>query len=141
MYRTLKYAPVLFFDLDTLIVGDISGLARTTHGFTMVDDFVYAPAGNSCVQSWLGDYSHLTDTFAKDAYRLGQKWDSASNGQIGDQGFIHQELGSVDKFDKKAVVRYKPTSRHPPKDARVIAFCGLPKQNASGWPKKVWDAL
>lgn len=144
MYESLTSGPVLYFDLDTLIVGDISSLSRTSPGFTMVSDFYHPTMGNSCCLSWEGDYSRLTEAFAADPIGNRTKWDRAPGALIGDQGFIHKELRAVDWFDTSKVVSYKKDCRQgKPENASVICFHGKPKpsESAAGWAYKEWTAI
>lgn len=53
--------PVLYFDLDTVITGDLSEIASYPHQFTMLRDFTHPEYPASGVMAWHGDYGFLFD--------------------------------------------------------------------------------
>lgn len=122
--------PVLFFDLDTLIVGDISGLAKQAEewGLTALRDF-YRPDGiQSAVMGWGVDMHRVYDLFADDP----AGW-QAKIGDRGDQGFLESALNlpGVWRWQDTLpgqVVSYKGHCRNGiPADARAICLHGFPK--------------
>lgn len=136
--------PVLFLDLDSLIVGDVAPLARTSPGFTMVSDFYSPRLGNSCVLSWVGDYSAIWSAFIADPAQIMDDRDRMPGARVGDQSFIHDTLGAFDTFDPAQVVSFKKDAqRGPGPDARVVCFHGDPKPDAPSarWAHEAWSAL
>lgn len=140
--------PVLFFDLDTVIVGDLSDIAglATRTPFAALRDF-YRPEGiGSGVMAWRGDVSALYDAFAADP----EGW-QAHVGKRGDQGFIEDvaDLASIARLQDAMpgqIVSYKAHHCKDgiPDDARVVCLHGKPK--FSGMPegdpvRAAWDAL
>lgn len=84
--------PVLFFDLDTAIVGDLSDLGRHAEqtDFTMLRDFYAADHLGSGVMAWSGTAArHLYATFAADPEALMRE----RRARMGDQAFIEETYG------------------------------------------------
>jgi hypothetical protein len=84
--------PVLFFDLDSLPIGDLSDIARQASrpGLTMLRDF-YAPDHcGSGVMAWYGSETRcLYDAFLFDPERLMNE----PRARMGDQAFIEDVYG------------------------------------------------
>lgn len=124
--------PVLFFDLDTAIVDDITTIGVHAHasGFKMLRDF-YAPAHcGSGVMAWGGEPPReLYDAFTTDPEVL-MKMQRA---RMGDQAFIEEVygIGRVQRWQDKVgdqIVSYKVHCRNGiPPDARVVCLHGRPK--------------
>lgn len=136
--------PVLFLDLDTVIVGDVLPLARATPGFTMVSDFFWPSEGNSCAVSFMGDVSKIRRVFERDVRGNIIRWDRARGAKIGDQGFTFATMRPVDFFSRDEVVSFKRSGRNgAPAGARLICFHGNPKpdQPLAGWAHDEWAAL
>ena len=127
--------PVVFLDLDTVVVGDLSFLARETDGFSMLSDFYHPQIPASGVMSWCGDYSHIFERFSDD---LVPQYKGLHPNR-GDCGWIARQVGAVDRIpDDGRVVSYKvhvarnagPRSRGDgtvPDAARVVCFHGRPR--------------
>lgn len=124
--------PVLFYDLDTAIVGDQSNIARhaALFQFTMLRDF-YAPAHfGSGVMGWSGNAAaYLYDQFAADP----EKMMGIQRARMGDQAFIEDGYGK-DRLTRwqdyvgDEIVSYKVHCRRGiPENARVICLHGTPK--------------
>lgn len=124
--------PVLYFDLDTAIVGDLSDIAEhATYaaGMTMLRDF-YAPDHcGSGVMAWSGSMRALYDVFAKDADRLM----TVQRARMGDQAFIEEEttakLGRWQDHLPGQICSFKVHCRgsRVPLGTRVICLHGQPK--------------
>lgn len=126
--------PVLFFDLDTLIVGDLTDIANAAmeSPFVMLRDF-YRPNGmGSGVMGWSGlDVSTacLYDSFCRDP----EGWQRRVGGR-GDQGFI-EDIGFLpgirlwQDIVPDQIVSYKAHRCYAgiPRDARVVCLHGRPK--------------
>ncbi len=127
--------PVLFFDLDTVIVGDLSDIAMRTlplGGLAILEDFYRSDGCGSGVMSWDSisgsmDVRRFYKMFSNDPdgwmMRIGDR---------GDQGFIEeQEQRSMIHWQQKLpgqIVSYKVHCRNGiPPNARVICLHGLPK--------------
>lgn len=131
--------PVLFFDLDTVIVGDLTEIAQRAfplHGFTILSDF-YRPNGfGSGVMAWSSgaasrDLRCWYDIFAADP----ERWMELC-GRQGDQDFIMRMNHRVTACWQTAnrgyldgqIVSYKVHCRAGiPGNARVICLHGTPK--------------
>lgn len=137
MFRPgLFWSDVLYFDLDTLIVGSIDQIALG-HRFTVLRNFwskKYSEPQRigSGVMAWNVDLGGLYCAFAADAdnhirrYQTRAKW--------GDQGFIKDHCSiPMDRWQDKhpgKVVSFKQhivKLGHVPVDAAVIAFHGKPR--------------
>lgn len=123
--------PVLYFDLDTVIVGDLSDIAATANReeFVMLRDF-YAPEHvGSGVMSWRGDEQNLYDQFELDPDAAMAK----RRTRMGDQAFIEEWWGNIPiaKWQDEhpgQVLSYKLHCQNGiPDDARVICLHGRPK--------------
>ena len=137
--------PVLYFDLDTLIVGNVTELLPTKPGFYMINDFYKPERAGSGVMAWWGNYSFLYEQFQKNASQIMHEWNSPD--KWGDQAFIHHNLQAaghaVEFFRKKcphAIVSYKVhCDRGIPMDAKVICFHGEPKPHMlDNWAGQLW---
>lgn len=140
--------PVLFADLDTAIVGDLTDIAMhaTQTSFTMLRDF-YAPDHfGSGLMAWGADAPRcLYEQFAADPDRLMR----LSRKRMGDQAYIEQTHG-MDRIDRwqdfvgDHVVSYKVHNCRLgiPRNARVICLHGKPKfadMPASDPVRLAWD--
>jgi hypothetical protein len=122
--------PVLYFDLDTAIVGDLTDIARHADvaRFTMLRDF-YAPKHfGSGVMAWGGDAPvHIYNEFAADPGKLMD----APRVRMGDQAFIENMVDDIDAWQDVTgdqVVSYKVHCRGGvPPNARVVCLHGFPK--------------
>lgn len=128
--------PVLYVDLDTVFLGNPSGLARCSPGFTMLARVGMPGDVGSGVMSWRGDYSHVYRAFKSDpasaikGYRTTTKW--------GDQSFIRDHIGreNIETFPHGLAVSFKAectrkgdprTFRLPSRSARILYFHGKPR--------------
>ena len=122
--------PVLYMDLDTTIVGDLTPLLRVSERFTVLRDFNYPQRDmGSGIMAWRGDMGALYRLFAQNP-RL-HIAENSSPRWWGDQGFIERNT-SVRAYWQDvapgAVVSWKKHCRNGvPKDARVVAFHGKPR--------------
>lgn len=148
--------PVLYFDLDTMIVGPIGDLVRG-HKFTVLNNFNFPDKGRigSGLMAWEGDYSFLYHTFIKDPD--GFMAFHVENESFGDQGFIQTYLDTYELWQTKypgRIVSYKKHCRgkrikgtgvHPrtirylpdrvPKTASIICYHGQPRP----WETSLWS--
>lgn len=146
--------PLLYFDLDTVIVGDLSEIARGVmampDGQLMYLPDFYRQRVQSGILGWSGDMSRVYETFKRieakgqwmryrDHYRLRAK----KSVWRGDGEFLHWmnrmhglNCKSIDRFTlKPAVFSYKRHVRaqseadreYVPDCAAVVCFHGLPR--------------
>lgn len=151
--------PVLFFDLDTAIVGDLTAIAGHAEGrgFTMLRDF-YAPDHcGSGVMAWNEtSLDFLYDSFAADAERMMR----LQRARMGDQAFLEETVGAahITRWQDVVgdqIVSYKvhcAGHRHPatgqpsgigiPPNARVVCLHGKPKfadMPANDEVRRAWE--
>lgn len=121
-------APVLYFDLDTIITGDVSGLPCDK--FTMLE-CVYKPGQlGSGVMAWDGrkrdQYLRVFNEFRKNPVYYSKTYHRA--GYWGDQAFIRDHLGYKPMLFGPECRSYKVhcTKRVPP-GTKIVYFHGRPK--------------
>lgn len=127
---------VLFFDLDTLIVGPLDDLAAWDGPFAILRDF-YRPDGyQSSVMTWQAGFGHhIWERYVEADY--------PTHDVGGDQSWIERHtLGATlqDIFPGEFVSFKKDCGKYPPKGARVIVFHGEPRPHdvQDGWVPDVW---
>lgn len=123
----------IYFDLDTIIAGNIDYLARSNH-LAMLTDFYFPENFGSGVMTWAGDYSHIYDNWVE------QDKPSMTHG---DQEWIayamQQEVDSLQDLYPDQIYSYKAHDLQNIKGS-VICFHGQPKpHNASKWAIKEWS--
>lgn len=133
--------PVLYFDLDTIVVGDLTPLVSNP-GFWMVGDYLRRGRSNSTAMFWSDDRRYILNAFRSRAEELMPKYDRRRDGRIGDQAFIEDMVPDRQHFPKKLVVSYKKHAREGvPSGAAAVAFHGKPKPNEikHGWVAEAWN--
>lgn len=117
--------PVLFFDLDTVICGDLTEVASYPHAFTAVSDFYYPRALQSCVMAWSdgSQWRDILDAYLKDPQGAGRSHQKYLERWIRPQFF-------QDLFPGK-FVSYK-VDRERSK-ASVVCYHGRPRPRETGW--------
>lgn len=121
---------VLYFDLDTVIQGDITPLARYPHRFSMLSDFFRPQDPASGVMAWHGDYSRLFHGFSLDQidqFKVTGCW--------GDQGYIaqHVQPERLPDLFPGMFASYKASSPAEKQRAAVICFHGHPRPHEVNW--------
>jgi hypothetical protein len=147
----LFVGPVLYLDLDTVVVGSLDRIADHPHRFTMAHEYYRPDFLCSTAMAWHGDYSFIYDAFAADPKGLMEQYDHRlPGGRIGDQAFIEDQLnldGAYvetfrDLFGERSIASYKVhrCENEPPNDAAAVAFHGSPKPHeiSRGWVPKTW---
>lgn len=122
----------LYFDLDTVIRGDITPLVERRHRFTMLSDLLFPARPASGVMAWEGDYSYLADGFdmaVAEDYRVTECW--------GDQGWIMRRLGfEPDRFQSLypgMIASRKKSTAGERRNASIICYHGRPRPHTTGW--------
>ncbi len=123
--------PVLFFDLDTAIVGDLSAIAAhaTQTPFTMLRDF-YAPKHcGSGVMAWSGSDPEQLYT---NAVQFGDRFMGVTRARMGDQAYVEETYKEpIERWQDAVgdqIVSYKVHCQQGiPSNARVVCLHGKPK--------------
>lgn len=146
---TLK-GQVLYFDLDTVIVGSLDRIAAHPHRITLAHEY-YRPAQLcSTAMAWNADDDlGIYQAFSADPAGAMARHKIVSS--IGDQGFIEAHLKAAgvqadtfrDLFGETSIASYKvhKCRAKPPKGAAAVAFHGSPKPHeiTSGWVPRAWQ--
>jgi len=138
--------PALYFDLDTLIIGNIDDLARQAEAweFTVLRDFHRTTSIGSGVMAWNVDLWKLYEEFAAKPGEYMNK-----HRHRGDQHFIeeHADMKKMAHWQDRLpgqIVSYKADKcqEGPPENARVVALHGEPKfttMPAGNWARQMWE--
>lgn len=116
---------VLYFDLDTVITGDLSEIASYSGPFAALEDFYTPSSIGSGVMAW--EAGHADHLYTK--WR-GQK----PNG--GDQTWIMRQMGHIDRLQNLypgQIASYKAHVRAQRRKARVVCFHGRPRPHEVKW--------
>lgn len=136
---------VVYLDLDTMIVGDVTDIFTHPAPFIALSDFLRPQYMASAYMAWNGDedYSRLFTRFAPHMevrYMTHDKW--------GDQGFIAEHLGvpyvAIQSLFPGRIVHYKSHIRGwkkelsgiVPKGASIVCFSGKPRPHEINWTLK-----
>ena len=140
----LFIGPVLYLDLDSVVVGNLAHLIVNS-GFCAMREPSTAGGICSSTMAWSGDLSVIYRAFCEDPERHMHEWDEVRpGGRIGDQGFIMDVLNPryVNCFPRMAAPSYKHHCRKVlPSDAAVVAFHGRPKPFeclSTHWVRENW---
>lgn len=143
MFRPGMFKPgdrVLFFDLDTIIVGDLADIASYTGKFAILWDFFYPDHMGSALMAWeAGALDHIWTSWNRSGRPQFDPW--------GDQRLIEALQPEADFWQEMhpgQTVSFKKDCRSGlPRDARVICFHGQPRPHATGveWVDRLWNAL
>jgi len=137
--------PVLYFDLDTLIVGNLDRIVRHKHVFTGAHEYNRPTQFCSTAMMWEGDFGIF------EAFDMSLARNYRTHKKIGDQAFIEDHLNATgvkwttfrDLFGERTVASYKihKCQVKPPKDAVAVAFHGKPKPHEInfGWVASQWS--
>lgn len=135
---------VLYFDLDTVICGDLREIALYKHQFTMLRDFGKHNIPNSGVMAWSGDHREIYEKFKADPRKYMKEYIAAP--RLGDQAYISETQKPIELFQDVwpgQVVSYKKhcLGKPRPESVRVVCFHGQPKgAGSTGWVKEIWSA-
>ena len=133
---------VLFFDLDTIITGNIDEIASYRGPFGILQDVYHQEHFGSSVMAWeAGTVNHIWDNWLAYGSPMGdvngdQRW---TESQMAGRKFdLWQDLfpRQICSFKKDA----RPINRLPV-GCRVLLFHGQPRPHASGaeWAQQLWD--
>lgn len=89
MFAYVWNQPVLYCDLDNVLLGDVSALANPGAGFWMAQDWDYE-VPNSSLMWWQGDYRWIYERFCEDPAYHASRHTAMPN--LGDQSFIAECL-------------------------------------------------
>jgi hypothetical protein len=135
--------PVIYFDLDTVIVGDLTPFYDLIKSTTERKLFMLKPFGKhermaSGIMAWTGDWSRLYDNF---------DYEKHSKQFRGDQDYIADAIKPEDNVDFiqnhiSGIYSYKYHCRPKlPNDARIVCFHGHPRPHEAqhqDWVKRNW---
>lgn len=127
---------IVYFDLDTLILGALDDIVAYQGPFSMLRDF-YRPGGfQSSVMLWKAGEAH----WLWDEYKTA---DYPTHDLGGDQSWIEKRIQPValqDQFPGDFVSFKADCGKYPPKGAKVIVFHGNPRPHEvlDGWVPDVW---
>lgn len=129
--------PVVYFDLDTVVVGNIDDM-MTGHVFTVLESFWTKARIGSGLMAWDCDLSSMYDVFRADPDRHIKECVTKAN--WGDQGFItHHWPFKPDRWQDifpRRIVSYKLgcVQGKPPKGASIVCYHGAPRP----WETRLW---
>jgi hypothetical protein len=121
---------VLYFDLDTIITGDLSDIAAYTGKFAALRDFNFKGNMNSGLMAWeAGTLDHI--------WRVWQRCGRPQFDPGGDQAWIEDMQPTADYWQEilpGQVVSYKVDCQQGvPDKARVVCFHGKPRPHEVNW--------
>lgn len=125
---------VLYVDLDTLPVGDLSEIAAYDSPFAMLSDFYHPESAESGVMAWDGDEcAHLYEAFLHEGAGRERR----------DGAWIANRSDPVrlqDTFPGQIVSLKVHARRGCPEGSRLVAAHGRPKFDSaeSGWAHEIW---
>ncbi len=139
--------PTVFFDLDTVITGNLDGLARIPQYFAVLKNF-FQPDMIGGGMFWFSgeNVPHVIyEKFAKMPKAYIEHHKRERNGTyVGDQGFIYDVLGNeIPRINNhfQGIYGYKYHCRVKlPKDAKIVCFSGHPRPNEvkNDWMIEAW---
>jgi uncharacterized Rossmann fold enzyme/glycosyltransferase involved in cell wall biosynthesis len=124
---------VIYFDLDTLIVGRLDAILDYEGEFAVLRDF-WRPEGlGPAVMMWRGGFGGF----------IWDEYEKADYPDVGDQEWLEGQLKSpaiLQDMYQDLFCSYKTDCNpNPPQGARIICFHGLPRpHDVDGWVKDVW---
>ena len=128
--------PVLYLDLDTIVVSDLNEIIKkaSQYEFVGIRDFYkdhrMERTLGSGVMFWTGDMKYLYEEFLKNPQK---NMDECTTGRWwGDQGFIEKTIKQKiaywqDILPRKIISWKVHCKKGVPNDASIIAFHGKPK--------------
>ena len=136
LFREFTEGRVIFFDLDTIILGNIDFLTRFKGDFAILRDFYRKKGYGSGVMAWKGGFGHhITNDYIAEGKPLIEG---------GDQIYIEQKVKGAKKFQDMypgKIVSYKADAHAGmPKGSAICCFHGFPKPDdfSYGWVAETW---
>lgn len=135
-----NFDQAVYFDLDTMIVDDITDIVTYPHRFTGLTDFGKGKHFASGFMAWNGDYSYLDQEIDAKTEREYNGFETRNWKRHGDQGWIVEHV--LDKPDLAGdlfpgrFVSYKWEVRRQgfvPAGASVVCFHGKPRPADVNW--------
>jgi hypothetical protein len=146
----LQEGPLLYFDLDTIVVGDITPLVKAVEGLCENEIIMLRPfnprqrhgSNASGVMGWVGDKSEIFFGFnyRDRTHYFGDQ--NFINCSIRDRGIVvshvQDYIGGVHSFKREC-------QQELPKGARIVCFHGRPRphevyeENKNCWLEGVWQ--
>lgn len=125
--------PVLYLDLDTVVVGSLDEIAGHPHRFSMLTGFYRDYALASGVMAWSGGRHHIFELFSEELVARYHRWHPAYRG---DGGWIERQLHPPadrlqELFPGQIVSRKLRRTRNP--DERLVCYHGRPRPHETGW--------
>jgi hypothetical protein len=136
--------PVFYFDLDTIICGELDSVIPLFKD----EKFLMINKGSSFMY-WNGDYSHLWKIYLEKYSSIWKQYSKKPN--IGDQAFIYdhiqaKEFCDVVGFDKEWIFEFN-SAGIPPEKSKILQVWGMRnKFHKDGfknhpWVKKYWTDI
>lgn len=133
--------PVLYLDLDTLVVGDLSAIASYCGPFAILRDFYHPARWQSAVMAWTPSSATeaIYERFREDPVRYMHAFRS-------DQEFVMDTLGDAvmlqDIYPRQIVSLKVHALDGPPDGARLVCGHGDPRLSdpEAGWAHDAWLA-
>jgi hypothetical protein len=133
---------VFYFDLDTVIVGDLERILSYNGPFAILRDF-YRPEGyGSAMMAWeAGKYCHIWDTYEA-VSKLSGGWIELEGG---DQAWVERVQETAERLQdvyRGQISSFKvDSSVFPAKTTSVVCFHGEPKPHncETEWVQAVWE--
>lgn len=140
--------PVLYLDLDTVVVGSVDRIAAYPHKFTMCHEFHQPHLLCSTAMAWNGDYSHIWHAMQVMTPDRRSRYDKWEGRRIGDQAFIEdcmtdQKVDTFrDLFGERSIASWKVHCRDGLRgDEAAVAFHGarkMPDLLHIDWIRDAW---
>lgn len=136
--------PVLYLDLDTLVVGDLSGIASYRGPFAMLADFYAAKRGRKQGESGVMAWTPGNHTEAIYRAYCDNPITRGGDGPFIRRHVKHEYLQDLYPGQLTSLKVHAPprTSNGPPEGARLVCGHGRPRFNtaAAGWAHDWWQA-
>lgn len=147
LFEHFKTGKILYIDLSVIIQKDLTPLT-TYKGFTMTRDFVNPAFKSSCVMSWDGDYSYITEKFKRDPEHYMRIFHpKAGTWKSGfEQLFVETEVKDAKTFNTSLISSYKVSTQIQIEKAVIVKYHGHPRPHEVNWstvkkPKTRWEIL
>lgn len=134
LYLLSLKRPLIYFDLDVVITGDLSPLV-TWPGFGAISDYLWPNMFNSSVMKLTGDEYHIWEAFMQ------SPTDAMKSCPGGDQQFITRHVSGGRPFPRDWFPSYRVNRCFdgPPRAAKAVVFHGQPKMaDLDGWVSAAW---